>query len=331
MDSPGGAIIPAQFNSEYQSDTGILLRETRSEARAGDRIVRPIGTIGTVVIAAVASLYVGGGPAVDDAGAVPQRAARRSPGPPSLLQRSPPADSPQSGQEHLRVGGPSAFHDFYFTRGIYSDYSRGFYRGSRWRIDYPKADIQFLIGLRRLTNIDAYDRENAIALDDPNLRRYPFLYILEVGYMNLTEAEVGGLRSYLLAGGFLVVDDFWGTYEWRTFETQMRRVLPDRPIVDIPLEHPVFNVFYNIEELVQVPNLSQGRAAPFGGRTFEQDGYEPQAKGILDDDGRLMVLINWNTDLGDAWEWADDPYYPLRFSTFAYEMGINFIIYAMTN
>lgn len=294
--------------------------------------MRPIGTIGAVVITAVVSLYVGGGQAVDEAGAPSHTTVLRSSGGPTSVPPFFPIPHPQHAiQEDLRIGGPSAFHDFYFTRGIYSDYSRGFFRGSRWRIDYPKADIQFLIGLRRLTNIDAYDRENAIALDDPNLRRYPFLYILEVGYMNLTEAEVEGLRDYLLAGGFLVVDDFWGTYEWRTFETQMRRVLPGRPIVDIPLDHPVFNVFYNIDDLVQVPNVSQGRAAPFGGPTFEQDGYEPQTKGILDDDGRLMVLINWNTDLGDAWEWADDPYYPLRFSTFAYEMGINFIIYAMTN
>lgn len=289
--------------------------------------MRPIGTLGTVILTAVISLSLGGGsgdveggPSARDPSRAPTDLPARSRVPPGFQQRA-----------ETDVRGPAAFHEFYFTRGMYSDYSRGFYRGSRWRIDYPKADIQFLIGLKRLTNIDAFDRENAVALDDPNLRRFPFLYILEVGYMNLSDAEVQGLRDYLLAGGFLVVDDFWGTYEWRTFESQMRRVLPDRPIIDIPLDHPVFNVFYNIDSLVQVPNVSQGRAAPFGGPTHEQDGFVPQVKGVVDDHGRLMVLINWNTDLGDAWEWADDPYYPLRFSTFAYEMGINFIIYAMTN
>jgi Domain of unknown function (DUF4159) len=221
-------------------------------------------------------------------------------------------------------------HEFYFTRGIYSDASRGFYGGERWAIDYPKADIQFLIGLRRLTGIDAYDAEHTMALDDPDLRRYPFLYILEVGYMSLPESEVEGLRNYLLAGGFMVVDDFWGTREWYVFEQQMKRVFPDRPIVDVPLDHEVFHIFYDIDELLQVPNVRQGHWAPYGGPTYEKDGYFPRARGVFDDKGRLMVLINWNTDLGDAWEWADDPYYPLKFSTFAYEMGVNFIIYGMS-
>ncbi len=94
------------------------------------------------------------------------------------------------------------------------------------------------------------------------------------------------------------------------------------------MTHPVFRSFYTIEEIVQVPNVGQGRR---GGPTWERDGYEPMVKGIFDHTGRLLVGINWNTDLGDAWEWADDPYYPLRFSTFAYEMGINFIVYAMTH
>lgn len=218
---------------------------------------------------------------------------------------------------------------FYFTRAIYSGYSRwgGRYGGS-WSIDFPKADLQFIIGLRRLTNIDAYELENPVRLDDPNLRRYPFLYALEVGYMSLTEAEVAGLRDYLLAGGFLVIDDFWGTREWANFEREMLRVLPEHSIVDIPPDHPVMDVFYKIDELVQVPNVEQGWR---GGPTWENDGYVPALKGIFDERGRLMVAINWNTDLGDAWEWADHPYYPLKFSNFAYQMGINLIIYGMSH
>ena len=220
-------------------------------------------------------------------------------------------------------------HEFFFTRGIYTGI-RDDYFGDRWAIDFPKADQQFLIALRRLSNIDAYELENPIRLNDPQLRNYPFLYMLEVGYMTLTEDEIDGLRDYLMAGGFLVIDDFWGSWAWQNLEREMDKVLPNRPIIDIPAEHPVFNIFYNIKDIVQVPNVRQGQLSVYGGPTHEYDGFVPKVRGIFDDDGRLMVLINWNTDLGDAWEWADDPYYPLKFSTYAFEIGINFIVYAMT-
>jgi len=144
---------------------------------------------------------------------------------------------------------------------------------------------------------------------------------------DLTDEEVAGLRDYLLAGGFLVVDDFWGTREWANFERNIRKVFPSRPIVELPRDHPVFRSYYQIDELVQVPAVNN----ILSGRTWEQDGYTPHARGIFDEDGRLMVAINWNTDLGDAWEWADNPYYPLEYSSFAFEMGVNFIIYAMTH
>jgi hypothetical protein len=221
--------------------------------------------------------------------------------------------------------------EFYFTRAVYTT---GFRRGrweryfESWSVDFPKADRQFLIGLRRLTNIDAYEMENPVRLDDPNLRNFPFLYMLEVGYMSMTDEEVAGLREFLLAGGFLLVDDFWGTLEWWNFEEEMKRVLPEHRIVDIPVDHPLMSVFYDIDELVQVPNVGQGRS---GGPTWERDGYRPALRGVYDEKGRLMVAINWNTDLGDAWEWAEDPFYPLRFSNFAYQMGVNSIVYAMSH
>lgn len=221
-------------------------------------------------------------------------------------------------------------HSFYFARAAYSGGggSYGWRRGRAWSTDYPKADRQFLVVLRRVTNLDAYGSEHAVRLDDPELRRYPFLYAVEVGYMDLTEAEVSGLRDYLLAGGFLMVDDFWGSREWASFEANIRRVFPDRPIVEVPENHPVFHSYYEIDEIEQVPAVSVIRRP---GRTWERDGYEPHVRGIFDDDGRLMVAINWNTDLGDAWEWADIPEYPLEYSTFAYEMGVNMIVYAMSH
>ncbi|MEM7406229.1 MAG: DUF4159 domain-containing protein [Pseudomonadota bacterium] len=217
-------------------------------------------------------------------------------------------------------------HEFYFSRVIYGAPSEEDF-GPRWAVDYPKADQQFLVALKRLSGVDAFASEHALRLNLERLHEFPFLYVLEVGSLSLKEEERDTLRHYLLSGGFLVVDDFWGSWEWDNFENEMRELFPDRPLVEVPLDHPVFHAFYDIGEIVQVPNVYQGTT---GGVTHEYDGYVPRARGIFDDDGRLMVLVNWNTDLGDGWEWADHPQYPLRFSTYAYEMGINFVIYAMT-
>ncbi|MDA1091648.1 MAG: DUF4159 domain-containing protein [Acidobacteria bacterium] len=216
--------------------------------------------------------------------------------------------------------------EFFFTRAIYSG-GGGRRFGGSWATDYPKADQQFLTIIDRLVDLDAYERENAVQLDDPQLRRFPFLYALEVGYMYMTEPEVRGLRDYLLAGGFLMIDDFWGTQEWANFEAEIRRVLPEYQIVDVPLDHPVFNTVYNIDQIVQVPNISRAQ----GGPTWQRDGAVPHVRGIFDDHGRLMVAINWNTDIGDAWEWAESPYYPLKYSTYAIEITVNLIVYAMSH
>lgn len=214
--------------------------------------------------------------------------------------------------------------EFVFTRAIYSG---GGWRSNSWATDFPKADRQFLTIIDRLVDLDAFMGENAVRLDDPDLRRFPFLYALEVGYMYMTEPEVVGLRDYLLAGGFLMLDDFWGSGEWANFEAEIKRVLPEYPIVDIPLDHPIFTTFYNIEEILQVPNLYNAQ----GGPTWQRDGITPQVRGIFDAEGRLMVFINWNTDIGDAWEWAEHPYYPLRYSTYAIEITVNAIVYAMSH
>lgn len=217
-------------------------------------------------------------------------------------------------------------HSFQFTRAIYSGGGWG-RRGGSWATDYPEADWHFTVVAKRVTNLDVYEDQNAIRLDDPELRRFPFLYAVEVGRMMLTEAEVEGLRGYLLAGGTLVVDDFWGTYEWQQFEHNIRRVFPDREIEELALDDELFRAFYRIDEIVQVPSIYNA----LRGRTWERDGYDPRVLGIRDERGRLMVMINWNTDLGDAWEHADDPDYPLPYSTYAYEMGVNMIIHAMSH
>jgi hypothetical protein len=219
--------------------------------------------------------------------------------------------------------------EFYFSRVQYTSYRGGFRRGGSWRTDFPRADQIFLSFIDRLlSNLDAYEREHVVQLADPDLRRFPFLYALEVGAMALTAPEVEGLRDYLFAGGFLVIDDFWGSMQWANFEYEMEQLLPGYEIVDLTLDHPIFTAFYEIDEILQVPNVNNGVR---GGPTSQSDGYVPWVKGIHDENGRLMVVINWNTDLGDAWEWADNPQYPLKYSTYAYEMGVNFIVYAMSH
>jgi len=233
---------------------------------------------------------------------------------------------PQERHRRMVAGELPGRYPFYWTRAIYSGWGRRGW-GRSWAVDYPKGDQQFIIVLKRLVRLDAYDWDNAVALDDPALRRFPVLYAVEVGGMELTDTEVEGLRGYLNAGGFLIVDDFWGN-EWMVWEYNIRRVFPDRPIVDIGIDHPIYSAYYDIEEIKQVP--ARGRGI-YGRPTEECYGCYPAVRGIYDDEGRLMVIINWNTDLGDAWEWAEDPSYPLEYSTYAYEMGANMIVYAMSH
>ena len=212
-------------------------------------------------------------------------------------------------------------HNFYFTRGMYSGFRRS------WATDAPQADRWIASVIKRLTLIDISPYENYVALDDPDLRRFPFLYLLEVGGMRLRDSEVEGLRDYILRGGFVMIDDFWGTYEWLNWEREIRRVLPEYDIVEIPLTHPIFSTVYAVDEIVQVPSVGNAQR----GVTHEADGYVPHVRGIFDQEGRLMVVINWNTDIGDAWEWAEAPYYPLPYSTYAYQVAANVFLYAMTH
>lgn len=264
--------------------------------------------------------------------------AQQAPGRPGAAPRVRPPTAEEAAGMGLRLppsGEPPGRHAFYWTRAVYSGDGgrRGGWGSPSWATDFPKGDRQFLVVLKRLVRLDAYAWENAVSLADPLIRRHPLLYAVEVGRMDLAPEEVHGLRDYLNAGGMLVVDDFWGTREWAQFERNMRLVLPGRPIVDIPMDHPLFSTFYDITEIRQVPNIGSARRITYFGEgpTWERDGYTPYVRGILDDRGEIMVLIHWNTDLGDAWEWAEDPMYPLEYSTYAYEMGANMIVYGMSH
>lgn len=204
-----------------------------------------------------------------------------------------------------------------------------FRRYATWAMDFPKADRTFIKGVQRLTRLHARSTEQVVDLEreDEEIFNWPWLYAVEVGHWELDDRQAKLLREYLLRGGFLMMDDYHGTIEWDQFVAGMGRVFPDRPIVEIEDRDAIFHVLYDIDHRVQVPGT-----VTFGsGRTYEKDGVTPHWRGIYDDQGRIMVAMCFNQDNGDAWEWADSPRYPYREASQAYQVGINYIIYAMTH
>ena len=223
--------------------------------------------------------------------------------------------------------GPVAFHtEFQFARLQHHSARDGAYR-QRWLTDWPAAEQHLLRGVNRLTRIRAAGESRLVSVMDEDLFDYPLLYAVEPGSWQFSNLEAVRLREYLLRGGFLLVDDFHGTSEWYGFASGLRRVLPDRKIVDIPRSDSVFHTVYDLEESVQIPGIG----AALRGVTYERDGVTPHWRGIYDDQSRLMVMINFNMDLGDAWEHADVPEYALRYTNRAYKYAINYIVYAMTH
>jgi Domain of unknown function (DUF4159) len=215
---------------------------------------------------------------------------------------------------------------FVFVRLIYNGRIPGYIKN--WYTDYPDGDKHLVWALRRLTQLDVAEHERAIAINDPELFRYPFVYTSEPGQMVLTPDDAKIMREYLERGGFWMLDDFWGSFEWSNMAAEMKKVLPDAEIQDIPLSHPLFHQFFDVDRLKQVPSLAY---LYNGGITWEQDGFAPQCKGIWDKNGRLVVVINHNTDLGDAYEHMDVPEYPYEFSSYAYRVAVNTFMYALSH
>lgn len=218
-------------------------------------------------------------------------------------------------------------NEFVFTRLIYNGRIPGYIKN--WYTDYPKGDQQLIWALQRMTHLSIDERERAVAITDPNLFKYPFLYTSEPGQMVLDSKDAAIMREYLLRGGFWMLDDFWGSFEWENMAFEMKKIFPDAEIRDIPLDHPLFHQFFDVDRLKQVPSYAY--VVSPNHITFEQDGYEPECKGIWDKNGRLMVVINHNTDLGDAYEWMDAPEYPYEFSSYAYRIAVNTILYALSH
>jgi uncharacterized protein DUF4159 len=218
-------------------------------------------------------------------------------------------------------------HDFTFVRLMYNGRIPNYLKN--WYTDYPTGDRNLVRILQRVTDIDVAPETRVIPIHHPDLFNYPMIYSGEAGQMVFDDSDARVLHEYLTRGGFWMIDDFWGTFEWKNFEQQMKKVFPDRPIVDISPDHPIFHSFYDIEEKMQVPNI--GYAYNPGTPTWEQDGYEPCVKGIFDESGKLLVFINHNTDLMDASEWADDPMYPHKFSAYSYKIFSNAVVYAISH
>lgn len=197
-----------------------------------------------------------------------------------------------------------------------------------WAIDAPAAEQNLSRRLKAVTAIEVGEPV-VLTLDDEKLWQYPWIYIVEPSNLQLTDAEVPILREFLLRGGTLTMDDFHGPYEWDLTVRQLSRVFPDREIVELEPPHPIFSCFYRIEKYPQIPGLGSF----FSGRTWEKGGFQPHLRAILDDAGRPMVLINWNTDMGDGVEWSNAEEYPgyIRFTAMAYQMWINEVVYSLTH
>jgi hypothetical protein len=215
--------------------------------------------------------------------------------------------------------------EFTFVRIKYS--SDGPF-GESWLVDYPHAEDHFLPQLEGITGFRVHPDSVILELIDSSLAQYPFIYIVEGGRLSLDDAEVVALREYLLGGGFLMVDDFWGDVEWASLAAEMRRVFPDREPVELWPDHEVFHSFYGIGEKPRVPGIRELATGSDGGVGSD----EADIRGLIDDDGRVKAILCHNMDFGDAWEHLDDPNYPKEFSLGGgVMMGVNIVVYALAH
>jgi hypothetical protein len=222
---------------------------------------------------------------------------------------------------------------------VYGQGGQGYRRRGdlNWTIDFPRSDRHLLEGVRRLTRIDTRSVEQVVELDgSDDIYNWPMLYAVEVGHWNLPDDQASQLRDFLLRGGFLMVDDFHGDEpyhnvysEWQVFVASMQKVFPDRPIEDLEDSTAIFHTIYDLDDRFQVAGWQWYRS----GRTYEagETGKTPHWRAIYDDQHRVMVAICHNMDLGDAWEWSDDPRYPEKWASLAYRIAMNYFIYDLTH
>ncbi len=252
---------------------------------------------------------------------------------------------------------------FTFTRIIYkwtsADAGGGFGGGGRrggrggantpgmlrWVNDYPDADLNLSFRLQQMTSLKVNPDGRVLKLTNPDLRNYPFIYMVKPMGLEFSDQDVTILRKYLLNGGVLMADDFWGDSQWENFAAQIKRVLPERGWTDLPLSHPIFHCVFDIKlkemNKLQVPSIhfwGRGGASDsgqYGGWNARRDDGSPDmhVRALLDDKGRIMVIATHNTDNGDGWEREGEEHE--YFQTFseqrAYPIAINIIFYVLTH
>ena len=213
-------------------------------------------------------------------------------------------------------------HGFRFVRIQYGGGAHGWRSagGDPWSHDYPRAELHFYEALERTTVIRTERPPLVLRLDDERIFEHPVLYLCEPGYWEMSEEEVEHLRSYLRRGGFILFDDFRGSYEWDQLASQLARVFPELDPVEIPPEHFIWSIYYDIDP-VAAPSLVRGG----GGYGVYEDRYFA----LFDEDGRMMALMCYNQDIGDGWEWPERNFE--NASTTSFQMGINFLLYALTH
>jgi hypothetical protein len=237
----------------------------------------------------------------------------------------------------LGQGLPDRPGGFTYCRLAYESV-RGDGSGDGWDTDYPNADRNLPTRLGQLTPtyVSAWSHGEPgyaiVQLSDPDVYRCPFLMATDVGELGLDDREVVAMRDYLLKGGFFWADDFWGAAGRRHFDREIARVLPEYPIVDLPLDHPLFSIVYEVRELPQIPSISSWRRLGGGTSELGTDSAVPTIRAIMDETGRILVLITHNTDISDGWEReGEDPDFFYLFSPDAYAIGVNVVLWVMTH
>ena len=206
---------------------------------------------------------------------------------------------------------------------------RGGGGGASWTVDYPKGDRFFASAIRRLTRIDVRSVEQPVNPDDgDDLFNWPYLHVGMPTSWNLTPQYAAKVREYLMRGGFMVCDSFFGTQEWQGFEQGMNMILPNRQVEDLAADDPIFHMLYDLKDRHQVGNY---RSMLRKGNPYRADGEIPHWRGIRDDSGRVVVAIAFNNDLGDSWQLADEPKYPEKYSALGLRIGVNYVVYALTH
>ncbi len=249
---------------------------------------------------------------------------------PDSLRTAREVETNSTGTPEWEYPAPFQTDVFTFARIRYEN--GGFGGRGGWATDLPDSDLNLSWRLQQMTSMKVDPNARIIRPTHPE--DYPFVYIAEPGGLSFSDADAQAMRKYLLNGGFLLLEDFWGENEWENCAMELKRVFPEREFTDIPLEHPLYHCVFEIKSKAQVPSINLGVQSEFDGRTWErEDAQEVHHRGIFDDKGRLMVMATHNTDNGDGWEReGESAYYFKEFSEkTAYPLAVNIIFYVMTH